>query len=112
MTLADINGLDHAEFVRRLGGIIEHSPWIAGAAWHERPFASIEALHAAMVGALMGAPIETQLAVIRMHPELAGKAAIRGVSDFHAASLPDARAGSIRSCASAIADSRPRCSII
>ena len=78
MTLADVNGLDHAEFVRRLGGIIEHSPWIAGAAWHERPFASIEALHAAMVGALMGAPIDTQLAVIRMHPELAGKAAIRG----------------------------------
>ena len=78
MTLADINGLDHAEFVRRLGGVIEHSPWIAGAAWHARPFPSVEALHAAMIGALMSAPIDTQLAVIRMHPELAGKAAIRG----------------------------------
>ena len=50
MTLADINGLEHAEFVRRLGGVIEHSPWIAGAAWHKRPFANVEALHAAMIG--------------------------------------------------------------
>jgi 2-oxo-4-hydroxy-4-carboxy-5-ureidoimidazoline decarboxylase len=78
MTLDDINGFDHADFVRHLGGIIEHSPWIAGAAWHARPFASVDALHAAMLGSLMSAPIDTQLAVIRVHPELAGKAAIRG----------------------------------
>ena len=78
MTLDDINGFDQADFVRHLGGIIEHSPWIAGAAWLSRAFASVDALHAAMVDALMSAPIDTQLAVIRMHPELAGKAAIRG----------------------------------
>jgi 2-oxo-4-hydroxy-4-carboxy-5-ureidoimidazoline decarboxylase len=78
MTLDDVNRLDQADFVRRLGGIIEHSPWIADATWHERPFASVDALHAAMVGALASAPVDTQLAVIRAHPELAGKAAIRG----------------------------------
>jgi len=78
MTLDDVNRLDQADFVRRLGSIIEHSPWIADATWHERPFASVDALHAAMVGALASAPIDTQLAVIRAHPELAGKAAIRG----------------------------------
>jgi 2-oxo-4-hydroxy-4-carboxy-5-ureidoimidazoline decarboxylase len=78
MTLAEINALGRGEFVERLGGIIEHSPWIADAAWPSRPFASVDALHTAMVAALMAAPIETQIVVIRAHPELAGKAAIRG----------------------------------
>jgi len=78
MNLAEINTLDRRAFVERLGGIVEHTPWIADAPWPGRPYASVDALHAAMVAALMAAPIETQLAVIRGHPELAGKAAIRG----------------------------------
>ena len=78
MTLGDINALDRRAFVERLGGIVEHSPWIADEAWPGRPFASVDALHAALVARLMAAPIETQLATIRAHPELAGKAAIRG----------------------------------
>jgi 2-oxo-4-hydroxy-4-carboxy-5-ureidoimidazoline decarboxylase len=78
MTLAEINALDHRAFVERLGGIVEHSPWIAEEAWPRRPFASVDALHAALVEGLMAAPIDTQMVVIRAHPELAGKAAIRG----------------------------------
>jgi 2-oxo-4-hydroxy-4-carboxy-5-ureidoimidazoline decarboxylase len=78
MTLAEINALDRDAFVARLGSIVEHSPWIAEAAWQKHPFASIDALHAAMIAALHSAPVETQLVVMRAHPELAGKAAIRG----------------------------------
>ena len=78
MTLAEINALDRGAFVHLLGGIVEHSPWVAEAAWAKRPFQSIDALHSAMTAALMAAPVENQLAVIRAHPELAGKAAIRG----------------------------------
>jgi 2-oxo-4-hydroxy-4-carboxy-5-ureidoimidazoline decarboxylase len=78
MTLAEINALDRAAFVERLGGIVEHTRWIAEDAWPSRPFASVDALHTAMVAALMRAPVATQLMVIRAHPELAGKAAIRG----------------------------------
>src|SRR5258705_9207442 len=78
MPLTEINALDRAAFVERLGGIVEHSPWIAEGAWLRHPFASVDALHAAMVATLMGSPVETQLVVIRAHPELAGKAAIRG----------------------------------
>jgi 2-oxo-4-hydroxy-4-carboxy-5-ureidoimidazoline decarboxylase len=78
MTLGEINALDRRAFVERLGSIVEHSPWIADEAWSRRPFASVDALHAAMVAALMAAPVATQLAAIRAHPELAGKAAIRG----------------------------------
>ncbi len=78
MTLDRINALEHGAFVSALGSIVEHSPWIAEEAWSARPFANVEALHAAMMGALARAPIDTQLAVMRAHPELAGKAAIRG----------------------------------
>ena len=78
MTLDEVNALDQSAFVAALGGVFEHSPWIAAAAWSQRPFASIDALHAAMVAAMFDAPEEEQLALIRAHPELAGKAAVRG----------------------------------
>ncbi|MGB8436930.1 MAG: 2-oxo-4-hydroxy-4-carboxy-5-ureidoimidazoline decarboxylase, partial [Burkholderiales bacterium] len=38
-----------AEFVAALGGVFEHSPWIAERAFASRPFADTGALHAAMV---------------------------------------------------------------
>lgn len=78
MLLLDLNQLDAESFTRALGGIFEHSPWIATAAYAARPFASVEALHAAMCAVLAAADGEAKLALIRAHPELAGKAAIRG----------------------------------
>jgi len=78
MTLAELNRVDRAGFVAALGAIFEHSPWVAEAVVGRRPFASIDALHAAMADAVAGAPAERQLALIRAHPELAGSAAIRG----------------------------------
>jgi 2-oxo-4-hydroxy-4-carboxy-5-ureidoimidazoline decarboxylase len=74
--LAEVNGLAQAEFVARLGGIYEHSPWVAERAFAARPFASLDALHAAMEEAVREAPHDEQLALIRAHPELAGKASI------------------------------------
>jgi 2-oxo-4-hydroxy-4-carboxy-5-ureidoimidazoline decarboxylase len=78
MTLADINALGQRQFVAALGGIVEHSPWIAEGAWAGHPFASVDALHGAMMDVLDGAPEIKKLALLRGHPELAGKAAIRG----------------------------------
>ena len=43
-------------FVGELGGIFEHSPWVAERAFSDRPFASVDALHAAMVAAVARAP--------------------------------------------------------
>jgi 2-oxo-4-hydroxy-4-carboxy-5-ureidoimidazoline decarboxylase len=83
MTLDEINALGRPAFVKCLGGIVEHSPWIADAAWEKRPFDSVVALHETMIDALMHAPVETQLMVMRMHPELAGMAAIRGEVTAH-----------------------------
>ena len=62
----------------RFGGVFEASPWIADAAWEARPFADVEALHAAMVAAVERAPEAQRLALIRAHPDLAGHAAVGG----------------------------------
>ena len=78
MNIRNINALDQAGFVQTLGGVFEHSPWIAEQTWSERPFADREALHKAMLYTLRQADEATQLALIRAHPELAGKAAEEG----------------------------------
>ena len=76
--LATLNGLGHAGFTRLLGEVFEHSPWVAERAWAQRPFASIDALHAAMLAAVREAGADEQLALIRAHPELAGREAAEG----------------------------------
>ena len=78
MKLSELNGLPPARFIATLRGVFEHSPWIAATACERRPFSSIDALHAAMVEIMESAPADAQLALLRAHPELASKAAIRG----------------------------------
>jgi 2-oxo-4-hydroxy-4-carboxy-5-ureidoimidazoline decarboxylase len=78
LTLERLSSADRDSFVAALGGVFEHSPWIAGKAWEARPFASADALHQAMVNVVSAAPRERQLALIAAHPELAGKEAAAG----------------------------------
>ena len=73
-----INELDRAAFVERYGPLFEHSPWVAEDAWTDRPFADQDELFEALLAAMYSAPRERQLALIRAHPDLAGKAAIAG----------------------------------
>jgi 2-oxo-4-hydroxy-4-carboxy-5-ureidoimidazoline decarboxylase len=58
--------------------VFEESPWIAREAWEERPFGSVDALHAAMVWVVEHSPRDARLELIRAHPELAGRAAVAG----------------------------------
>lgn len=76
ISLAELNRADRAAFAAALGGIFEHSPWIAEEAWTARPFANVTALHAAMVAAMRNAPYSLALALLRAHPELAGRAMV------------------------------------
>ncbi len=78
MTLAELQALDRDAFAAAFGGIFEHSPWVAQRAFAAGPFASVDALHAAMLQVLHDAPRAEQLTLLRAHPELAGRAAIRG----------------------------------
>ena len=78
LDLEAINRLDRVAFVDALGSTFEHSPWVADEAWLARPFASEEALHAAMMGVVRRASRESQIAFLCAHPELAGKEAQSG----------------------------------
>jgi 2-oxo-4-hydroxy-4-carboxy-5-ureidoimidazoline decarboxylase len=78
LTIAEINALDRHQFVDRLGFVFEQSPWIAEQAWDARPFRDRDHLQRVMVDVVENATIEQQIALIRAHPDLAGKAAIAG----------------------------------
>jgi N-carbamoyl-L-amino-acid hydrolase len=77
ITLEQLNAASLPDFVTALAGIFEHSPWIAERAAAVRPFSSRVALHEAMCAVIAAASADEQLQLIRAHPELAGKAAIR-----------------------------------
>jgi 2-oxo-4-hydroxy-4-carboxy-5-ureidoimidazoline decarboxylase len=76
--LAEINAMAPAALRDALGGIFERSPWVAEAAAAARPFATVAALHQAMVQAVRRAPHALQLGLLRAHPDLAGKEAQAG----------------------------------
>ena len=76
ITLNQINTLPRAEAAALLTGLYEHSDWIAEQALDARPFASAAALKHAMVEVLNRAGREPQVALVRAHPELAGKAMV------------------------------------
>jgi 2-oxo-4-hydroxy-4-carboxy-5-ureidoimidazoline decarboxylase len=76
--LETLNAMTEGEFSSALADIFEHAPWVAARVAAARPFASASALHAAMMDAVRAAGEEPQLALIRNHPDLAGKAARRG----------------------------------
>ncbi len=78
ITLQQLNDCNSSRFVELLSGIYEHSPWIPERASGLRPFASLAALKHALQSVVEQAGEEEQLALIRAHPELAGKAAIAG----------------------------------
>jgi 2-oxo-4-hydroxy-4-carboxy-5-ureidoimidazoline decarboxylase len=68
-----VGDLDRPAFVALLGPVFEHSAWIADAAWERGPFVSVEHLHAAMVTAIVSAPRDQRLALIRAHPDLGAR---------------------------------------
>jgi OHCU decarboxylase len=73
-----VNELTRDAFVERFGPLFEHSPWVAEQAWSDRPFADTEELFEALRSAMYSAPRERRLALIRAHPDLAGRAAVEG----------------------------------
>ncbi len=76
LTLSQLNAASQADFTALLDGTYEHSPWMAERAWAHRPFASLAQLKHAFTQVLREAGREAQIALIRVHPELAGKAMV------------------------------------
>ena len=78
IALDDLNAMPVQDFTAHLADIFEHSPWVAERAGASRPFADVDALYAAMCAVMRAATQAEQLALILAHPQLAGKAALRG----------------------------------
>lgn len=73
--------MSRERFLERFGSIYEHAPWVAESVWesgvgpeHDR----IAVLAAALAAVVATADEALQLALVRAHPDLAGKAALRG----------------------------------
>jgi 2-oxo-4-hydroxy-4-carboxy-5-ureidoimidazoline decarboxylase len=77
-TISELNSLNLPEFIRIVGPVFEHSPWIAETTWAQSPFESVEQLHQALCHTVRAAGHEQQLALIRAHPDLVGRAALAG----------------------------------
>jgi OHCU decarboxylase len=75
-TLRQLNDMDGEGFKEALGGIFEHSPWIAEEAWKERPFANVEELFSSMWRVVWKAGEPEQLALLRAHPDLGARIAM------------------------------------
>jgi len=92
--LAQINAMDRVEFVRVVGPVFEHSPWVAARTESQRPFPSREALHAALVATVEKASDDEKICLIRAHPDLIGEAELTAESRSEQASagLQDATA--------------------
>ena len=96
LTVAVLSELDRPAFVAALEGVFEHSPWVAERAWPRRPFADRADLLRALVEAMRAADPALQVALIRAHPELAGRAAAAG--ELTVESTKEQRGAGLNAC--------------
>lgn len=78
ISLEALSAMDEKTFVETLGSIYENSPWVATAAAKQKPFTSLKQLAGCMAAIVDQAEEEMKLALLRAHPDLAGKAALAG----------------------------------
>ena len=65
-------------FVERYGGVYERSPWVAKKCYEQAVGAGTDELALMFRHCVDNADHDTRLQLIRAHPDLAGRAAIRG----------------------------------
>lgn len=78
LPLHAVNALDREAFMARLGFLFEDSPSIVARAWDLRPFESLDDLHTKLCSVMYAASPDEQIALIRAHPDLVGRAALTG----------------------------------
>ncbi|MGF2687193.1 2-oxo-4-hydroxy-4-carboxy-5-ureidoimidazoline decarboxylase [Marinobacter sp. DUT-3] len=93
------SSLGREAFVAAFADIYEHSPWVAEQAYDmgvDEKVDEIEVMHERMSNILLNADRDTQLALINAHPDLAGKAAMRG--ELTASSTSEQAGAGIQEC--------------
>ena len=99
--------LSRAEFVAAFSDIYEHSPWVAERCYDQylqsggldSSANSIAGLHSRMSAQMLGADQALQMALINAHPDLAGRAAVRG--ELTEASTAEQSGAGIHLCSAA-----------
>jgi 2-oxo-4-hydroxy-4-carboxy-5-ureidoimidazoline decarboxylase len=79
-TLEEINAMRITDFVKHLGGIFEHSPWVAEEAYKQIPFHSIEHLHSTMMQTVLSADRSRMEGLLKAHPDLATRLQVTPLS--------------------------------
>ena len=94
--------LDRSAFVARFGGVYEHSPWIAERAFEAGLTAaanSAEGLSDLLRAQVEAGGADRQMALLRAHPDLAGKLAVAGA--LTAASTAEQQGAGLAACTAA-----------
>lgn len=82
------SGMREDDFVARFGALYEHSQWVAQRAWQHGLSAAedcVGGLATALAAQVEDADAARQLALIRAHPDLGGKAALARTLTVHSA---------------------------
>ncbi|MCQ4319691.1 2-oxo-4-hydroxy-4-carboxy-5-ureidoimidazoline decarboxylase [Stutzerimonas stutzeri] len=91
--------LDRDAFVAAFADVYEHSPWVADTVYQagvDATLDDVEVLHTRLSQAMLAADRDTQLALVNAHPDLAGKAAVRG--ELTASSTSEQAGAGIHEC--------------
>ncbi|QSF46141.1 2-oxo-4-hydroxy-4-carboxy-5-ureidoimidazoline decarboxylase [Paenibacillus tianjinensis] len=80
LTIDEINRMGKEQFVAALGGIFEHSSWVAEGVYQHVPFHSVEELHNVMLETARSAPRSQVEALLRSHPDLATRLQVTPLS--------------------------------
>ncbi len=91
--------LDRDTFISTFADVYEHSPWVADTVYQagvDETLDYIEVMHERMSQTMLSAHPDTQLALINAHPDLAGKAAVRG--ELTASSTAEQTGAGIHEC--------------
>ncbi len=78
--LAALNDASETEFVEILAPVFENSPWVARKIVAARPFASLTALHRAMIAEIAALDRDRLAAFLRGHPPLSPESLRRGTT--------------------------------
>lgn len=94
-----VSQMNRDDFVRSFADLYEHSPWVAEQTYDQglsEAENDIEQLHQRFSKTVLQADKELQLSLIRAHPDLAGKAAVRG--ELTEASTSEQAGAGIQDC--------------
>ena len=79
-SLANLNQMSQEAFVDSLGSIFEHTPEIPAQVWHQRPFQSVEDLHAKMASEVNMLPRSAKMMLVFAHPDLGSRVQMTNTS--------------------------------